>query len=96
MFLLDFRSCTDLSDSDAEISIIRGINYPKEVDSYVIFEYPYPPDSAQTDRTATIRDTNNPEYEGVFTLSNAVDRSARQCQRVFKRHSLKCQVWSKG
>lgn len=85
-----------MGDGDAEISIIRGVNYPKELDTYVMFEYPYPSDAPQGDRTATIRDTNNPEYEATFTLNNAVDRSARQCQRVFKRHALKCQVWSKG
>ncbi|XP_043277159.1 coiled-coil and C2 domain-containing protein 1-like isoform X2 [Venturia canescens] len=90
------QSFPDLGDGDIEISIIRGINYPKEADTYVIFEYPFPTDNHQTDRTATIRDTSNPEYEAVYTLNNAVDRSSRQCQRVFKRHSLKCQVWSKG
>lgn len=40
------KSCTDLNDNDLELTIIRGINYncsnPKEVDTYVKWEFPYP------------------------------------------------------
>ena len=90
------RSCTDLNDGDLELSIIRGVNYPKEADTYVIFEFPYPADSPMTNSTSTVRDTSNPEYEAVFPLNGIIERSSRQCQRAFKRHALKCQVWSKG
>ncbi|XP_076646996.1 lethal (2) giant discs 1 isoform X2 [Halictus rubicundus] len=89
------QSCTDLGDNDVEISIIRGINYSKE-DTYVIYEFPYPSDSPPTDRTTTVRGTCNPEYQAVFRLNGIIERSLRQCQRAFKRHALKCQVWSKG
>ncbi|XP_058801277.1 coiled-coil and C2 domain-containing protein 1-like [Phymastichus coffea] len=89
------QSCTDLTDADIEISIIRGINYTKENDTYVIFELPLPTDTPSTDTTSTIRDTNSPEYNAVFPLTGIIDRKSRQCQRVFKRHALKCQVWSK-
>ncbi|XP_043513359.1 coiled-coil and C2 domain-containing protein 1-like isoform X5 [Frieseomelitta varia] len=89
------QSCTDLSDSDIEISIIRGVNYSKDADTYVIFEFPYPSDSPPSDRTSTIKGACNPEYDAVFSLSG-IDRSSRQCQRAFKRHALKCQVWAKG
>ncbi|XP_012265294.2 coiled-coil and C2 domain-containing protein 1-like isoform X2 [Athalia rosae] len=90
------QSCTDLGDADLEISIVRGVNYPREADTYVMFEFPWPTDSPLSNRTSTIRESNNPEYEAVFPLTGAIDRSSRQCQRVFKRHGLKCQVWSKG
>ncbi|XP_011311518.1 coiled-coil and C2 domain-containing protein 1-like isoform X2 [Fopius arisanus] len=90
------QSCTDLNDGDVEIQIVRGINYPKEADTYVIYEFPYPSDSPPTDRTSTIKNTNEPEYDATFTLAGIVDRSSRPCQRAFKRHGLKCQVWSKG
>lgn len=90
------QSSTDISDGDVEISIIRGIDYPKEADTYVIYEFPYPSDNSPTDRTSTIKTSNNPEYEAVFTLNGIIDRSSRPCQRAFKRHALKCQVWSKG
>ncbi|XP_063982910.1 coiled-coil and C2 domain-containing protein 1-like isoform X3 [Diachasmimorpha longicaudata] len=90
------QSCTDLNDGDLEIQIIRGINYSKEADTYVIYEFPYPSDSPPTDRTSTIKNSNDPEYDATFTLSGVIDRSSRPFQRVFKRHGLKCQVWSKG
>ncbi|XP_076665307.1 lethal (2) giant discs 1 isoform X3 [Andrena cerasifolii] len=90
------QSCTDLSDGEIEISIIGGVNYPKDVDTYVMFEFPFPSDSPPTDRTATVKGTCNPEYQAVFSVTGIIDRSSRQCQRVFKRHALKCQVWAKG
>lgn len=85
-----------MTDADIEISIIRGVNYTKEVDTYVIFELPWPNESPSTDRTSTIRDTSSPEYNATFPLIGIIDRKSRQCLRVFKRHALKCQVWSKG
>ncbi|XP_034194694.2 lethal (2) giant discs 1 isoform X1 [Osmia lignaria lignaria] len=90
------QSCTDLSDADIEISIIRGVNYSKEGDTYVMFEFPYPSDNPPSDRTITVKGTCNPEYQAVFPLTGIIDRSSRQCQRAFKRHALKCQVWAKG
>ncbi|KAK2581872.1 hypothetical protein KPH14_002334 [Odynerus spinipes] len=90
------QSCTDLNDSDVEISIIRGINYAREADTYVMFEFPYPTDSPPADRTPTIKGSCNPEYQAVFPLTGILDRNSRQCQRAFKRHALKCQVWAKG
>jgi hypothetical protein len=40
------RCCTDLRDSDLELTVIQGISYsvpnPKDVDTYVKFEFPYP------------------------------------------------------
>jgi coiled-coil and C2 domain-containing protein 1 len=40
------RCCTDLGDSDLELTVIQGISYtvpnPKDVDTYVKFEFPYP------------------------------------------------------
>ena len=85
-----------MNDTDLELSIIRGVNYAKEADTYVIFEFPYPSDNHTTDSTSTVRDSSNPEYEAVFPLNGIIDRNSRQCQRAFKRHALKCQVWSKG
>ncbi|CAL1682529.1 unnamed protein product [Lasius platythorax] len=89
------QSCTDLNDSDIEISIIRGINYPREADTYVMFEFPFPSDNHPTDRTSTVKDSANPEYQAVFPLNGIINRTSR-CQRAFKRHALKCEVWAKG
>ncbi|XP_054004051.1 coiled-coil and C2 domain-containing protein 1-like isoform X2 [Hylaeus anthracinus] len=89
------QSCTDLSEGDIEISIIRGVNFSKE-DTYVMFEFPFPSDNPPGDRTSTVKGTCNPEYLAVFPLTGIIDRRSRQCQRAFKRHALKCQVWAKG
>ncbi|XP_076625020.1 lethal (2) giant discs 1 isoform X2 [Colletes latitarsis] len=89
------QSCTDLGEGDIEISIIRGVNFLKE-DTYVMFEFPYPSDTPPSDRTSTVKGTLNPEYQSVFPLTGIIDRTSRQCQRTFKRHALKCQVWAKG
>lgn len=89
---------TDLNENDLELTIVRGIAYnvpnPKEVDTYVKFEFPYPQDAPVVDRTAQVKDTNNPEYNAVFPL--AIQRAARPCLRVFKRHGVKFEVYSKG
>ncbi|XP_063376006.1 coiled-coil and C2 domain-containing protein 1-like [Cydia fagiglandana] len=89
---------TDLNENDLELTIVRGIAYnvpnPKEVDTYVKFEFPYPQDAPIIDRTSQVKDTNNPEYGAVFPL--AIHRAARPCLRVFKRHGIKFEVYSKG
>ncbi|XP_063528971.1 coiled-coil and C2 domain-containing protein 1-like isoform X2 [Cydia strobilella] len=89
---------TDLNENDLELTIVRGIAYnvpnPKEVDTYVKFEFPYPQDAPVVDRTSQVKDTNNPEYGAVFPL--AIHRAARPCLRVFKRHGIKFEVYSKG
>lgn len=40
------KCCTDLSDNDFELTIVRGINFnctnPREIDTYVKFEFPFP------------------------------------------------------
>lgn len=51
-------------------------------------------DTPYTDKTGTIKDTNNPDYNHTFVIP--IDRSSRQCQRVFKRHGIKFEVFSKG
>ncbi|XP_047544484.1 coiled-coil and C2 domain-containing protein 1-like isoform X1 [Vanessa atalanta] len=89
---------TDLNENDLELTIVRGIAYnvpnPKEVDTYVKFEFPYPQEAPVSDRTQLIKDTNSPQYSAVFNL--AIQRSARPCLRVFKRHGIKFEVYSRG
>lgn len=92
------QCCTDLGDNDLELTVIQGISYtvpnPKDVDTYVKFEFPYPAEDPPKDRTSLVKDTNNPEYNATFNLT--IHRNARACQRVFKRHSIKLEVWSRG
>uniref|UniRef100_A0A2M4BDE7 Coiled-coil and C2 domain-containing protein 1-like n=1 Tax=Anopheles marajoara TaxID=58244 RepID=A0A2M4BDE7_9DIPT len=89
---------TDLSDNEIEITIVRGINYnvanPKDVDTYVKFEFPYPQEDPMKGRTNIVKDTHSPEYNYQQTIE--LQRSQRNCQRIFKRHALKCEVYSKG
>uniref|UniRef100_A0A182SBD0 Coiled-coil and C2 domain-containing protein 1-like n=1 Tax=Anopheles maculatus TaxID=74869 RepID=A0A182SBD0_9DIPT len=89
---------TDLSDNEIEICVVRGINYnvpnPKDVDTYVKFEFPYPQEDPLKGRTNLVKDTHSPEYNYQQTFE--IQRSQRNCQRVFKRHALKCDVYSKG
>lgn len=51
-------------------------------------------DTAQQYKSYVVYNTNNPAYN-VTTIFN-MDRNARACQRIFKRQTLKCEVWSKG
>uniref|UniRef100_A0A2M4AEX3 Coiled-coil and C2 domain-containing protein 1-like n=1 Tax=Anopheles triannulatus TaxID=58253 RepID=A0A2M4AEX3_9DIPT len=89
---------TDLSDNEIEITIVRGINYnvanPKDVDTYVKFEFPYPQEDPIKGRTNIVKDTHSPDYNYQQTIE--LQRSQRNCQRIFKRHALKCEVYSKG
>ncbi|KAB7498740.1 Coiled-coil and C2 domain-containing protein 1-like [Armadillidium nasatum] len=89
---------TDINDSDCEVSIIRGINFnvsnPTDVDTYVKIEFPYPSDAPPQERTNVVKDTNNPEFNHKVVFS--IDRKARALSRVFKRHSIKCQIITKG
>ncbi|XP_045472009.1 coiled-coil and C2 domain-containing protein 1-like isoform X5 [Harmonia axyridis] len=92
------KSFTELTDNELEIAILRGINYntetPKDIDTYVKFSFPWPQESPFTEKTATIKDTNNPEYDATFMVP--INRTQRSCQRAFKRHAVKFEVYSKG
>ncbi|XP_008193260.1 coiled-coil and C2 domain-containing protein 1-like isoform X1 [Tribolium castaneum] len=92
------KSFTELGENDLELTIVRGISYtcsnPKEIDTYVKFDFPYPQDEPFSQRTATVKDTNSPEYNATYTIP--IQRNARVCQRVFKRQSVKFEVYSKG
>uniref|UniRef100_A0A1B6EAJ9 C2 domain-containing protein n=2 Tax=Clastoptera arizonana TaxID=38151 RepID=A0A1B6EAJ9_9HEMI len=89
---------TELGDNDVELTLVQGINYnvpnPKEVDTYIRFEFPYPNEDPFRDKTSVIYNTNNPVYDEKFTIP--IQRNARACQRIFKRQTLKCEVWAKG
>ncbi|CAG9769095.1 unnamed protein product [Ceutorhynchus assimilis] len=92
------KSFTELTDNDLELLIVRGINYrsdnPKDIDTYVKFEFPFPQETPYADKTSTVRDTNNPDYNQTFVIP--IQRNSRQCQRAFKRHGIKFDVYAKG
>lgn len=92
------RCHTDLTDNQVDIQVIRGINYnvpnPKDVDTYVKIEFPYPQEETFKTKTSTVKDTDNPEYNQNFIVD--IQRSNRACQRVFKRGAIKFEIFSKG
>ncbi|XP_073257066.1 coiled-coil and C2 domain-containing protein 1-like isoform X1 [Porites lutea] len=91
-------SFPDLSDSEVEINIVRGLNIPlpsgyqpKDMYTYVSYEFPYPSaDEPQTGRTQTVKHSINPEYNEVFKVS--IDRKNRSLGRIFKRQPVKFEV----
>ena len=52
-------SNTDLTDNDLELSILSGINYvvknPKDVDTYIKWEFPFPRDAPTIDKTIVVK-----------------------------------------
>ncbi|XP_043233543.1 coiled-coil and C2 domain-containing protein 1-like isoform X2 [Amphibalanus amphitrite] len=92
------KACTDLNSNDLELTIVRGVNYnvsnPKDVDTYVKWEFPWPQEAPTYDKTGKVKNTNNPEYDAKFMI--AIDRSSRSMMRIFRRQSIKCEVWERG
>ncbi|KAI5736260.1 hypothetical protein M8J76_001526 [Diaphorina citri] len=89
---------TDLKDDDLEVTLVQGSSYnvtnAKDIDTYILWTFPYPTESPVTGKTDTVYNTNSPVYNAVFTVP--IQRNVRACQRMFKRHALKLEVWSKG
>ena len=70
------------------------VKNPKDVDTYVKWEFPYPRDAPTSDKTAVVKDTNNPEYNATHTL--VINPRDKAFQRVVKRGTVKMEVWAKG
>lgn len=91
-------SNTDLTDNDLELNILNGINYvvknPKDVDTYIRWEFPFPRDAPTYDKTAVVKDSNNPEYNSTFKI--VINPRDKTFQRVVKRGAVKVEVWSRG
>lgn len=91
-------SNTDLTDNDLELNILNGINYvvknPKDVDTYIKWEFPFPRDAPTYDKTAVIKDSNNPEYNSTFKI--VINPRDKTFQRIVKRGAVKVEVWAKG
>lgn len=87
----------ELGDTDLELTIVRGIDYnppsgfeAKDVDTYVKFEFPYPQEKPQQDKTATIKGTASPEYDQSFKLEINRKRSG---QRIFTNKAVKFEIY---
>ena len=64
------------------------------MDTYIRWEFPFPRDAPTVDKTAVVKDTNNPEYNCSHTL--VINPRDKTFQRVVKRGAVKMEVWAKG
>lgn len=89
---------TDLSDNEIEIHVVRGIGYivpnPRDVDTYVKVEFPWPQDEPFRAKTGVIKDTDSPDYNQKFQVE--IQRNSKSFQRIFKRQQVKLEVFSRG
>ncbi|XP_014086442.1 coiled-coil and C2 domain-containing protein 1-like isoform X2 [Bactrocera oleae] len=89
---------TDLSDNELEIVVVRGLNYnvpnSKDVDTYVKIEFPLVNDETFKAKTSVIKNSDSPDYDQHFQIE--INRGNRQFQRIFKRHHVKFEVYSRG
>ena len=88
--LFDFKkSLTKILGIYVPINFIYFPQNPKEVDTYVRWEFPFPRDAPVTDKTPVIKNTNNPAYESKESkpgLSTDLRREARSVRTPFKRY----------
>ncbi|CAE1174113.1 CC2D1 [Acanthosepion pharaonis] len=89
---------SELGDNDLELTIVRGIKFnlpsgyaPKDLDTYIKFEFPFPSDDPQTHTTETVKNTDSPEYGESFKLN--INRRSRALLRVFEKKSMKLEVY---
>ncbi|XP_067625115.1 coiled-coil and C2 domain-containing protein 1-like isoform X2 [Eurosta solidaginis] len=89
---------TELTDNELEIIVVRGLNYnvpnPKDVDTYVKVEFPQLNDETFRTKTSVVKNTDSPDYDQHFKVE--IQRGNRQYQRIFKRHGVKFEVYSRG
>ncbi|RNA04241.1 coiled-coil and C2 domain-containing 1-like [Brachionus plicatilis] len=92
---------SDLTDNDLDLSIIRAVNLPlpkdfdeKHMTTYVKFEFPYPPESLQTDKTSKISGTLNPEFNQNFKIQ--IQRKQTKFCRLMNRKELKFEIYYKA
>ncbi|XP_053712187.1 coiled-coil and C2 domain-containing protein 1A-like [Synchiropus splendidus] len=96
------KTYQNLAPNDMMLYIIRGINLPApsgvsphDLDASVKFEFPFPSsEEAQRDKTATIKNTTNPEFKETFKLN--INRSHRGFKRVIQSKGLKFEITHKG
>lgn len=89
---------TDISDNELKIVIVRGLNYnvpnQKDVDTYVKIEFPLMNDETFKAKTSVIKNNDSPDYDQHLQVE--IHRGNRQFQRIFKRHHVKFEVYSRG
>jgi len=85
---------SEIPAGELELSIVQGVNLAKVCDTYVGYEFPFPSESMPSGYTSVVKNSMCPEYN--FDITFSIDRDSKPCQRIFKRHGVKLEVWSKG
>uniref|UniRef100_A0A7N6B0Y0 Coiled-coil and C2 domain-containing protein 1B n=1 Tax=Anabas testudineus TaxID=64144 RepID=A0A7N6B0Y0_ANATE len=95
------RIFPELSSTDMVVVIVKGMNLPAPsgiqpnyLDAYIKFDFPYPSEQPQKNKTAVIKNTNSPEYNQSFTLS--INRNHRGFRRLVTSKGLKLELLHKG
>uniref|UniRef100_A0A3B4ASX5 Coiled-coil and C2 domain-containing protein 1B n=1 Tax=Periophthalmus magnuspinnatus TaxID=409849 RepID=A0A3B4ASX5_9GOBI len=92
---------SNLTPNDMVLYIIKGVNLPappgvspNDLDASVKFEFPFPSEEAQQDKTNNVKGSNNPEFKEQFRLN--INRSHRAFKRVIQSKGIKFEVIHKG
>lgn len=92
---------SDLTDNDLEVIIVRAVNLslPKDykvdhMNTFVKFEFPFPPEDFQSDKTKVQHASCNPEYNQSFRLQ--IQRKQTKFMRLMNRKDLKLEIYIKG
>ncbi|CAF0805027.1 unnamed protein product [Adineta ricciae] len=91
----------DLTDSDFEVNVLRGINLhvpsgysATALETYVIIEFPYPPETSQTARTRHAAGSANVEYPDALHKFQ-IKRNDTKFKRLMGRKELKLSIYYK-
>ncbi|CAF4848316.1 unnamed protein product [Rotaria sp. Silwood1] len=89
----------DLTDQDLEVNVLRGINLrvpsgfsSTSIETYVIIEFPYPPETPQTARTRHGTGSINAEYSGSIHKFH-IKRNDGKFKRLMSRKELKLSIF---
>lgn len=92
---------SDLTDNDLELTIMRAVNLPlpkdfepKQLTTYVKYEFPFPQEAVQTDKTNKQSGTLNPEYNQTFRVQ--IQRKQAKFVRLMNRKDLKLEIYYKA
>lgn len=91
------QACSDLLSDELELVVVQGINYSlssNDVETYVKWEFPWPTDAPSSGRSVKARGAAVAPYNSKFVIN--IDRTSRPLMRIFRRQSVKLEVWQKG
>jgi coiled-coil and C2 domain-containing protein 1 len=85
-----------------QVTVLRGINLQvppgyssTNLDTYVIIEFPYPPETPQTARTRNVIGSTNAEYPGSLHRFQ-IKRTDTRFKRLLNRKDLKLSIFYKA